>query len=238
MTGTPEHPGPGRLVEPSLRSDLVAINEAIPLDAGGGGSLLKVLVLADLIIAHDLNRVVEIGVYRGRLLLPLARLLTFIRRGEAIGIDPYSASAAVQHDEHRRPIDLIAWAHSVDWETLYEELLSCVDRWKLGDRCRILRRSSQDAGDAFGRASIDLLHVDGNHDCEAVARDVELFLPKVRPGGFVVLDDASWPSVRQLCDELSRANELVFQLFDGAGVTVDGIGGNDFAVFRLAEGHQ
>jgi predicted O-methyltransferase YrrM len=53
---------------------------------------------------------------------------------------------------------------------------------------------SEDAVSWFADESIDILHIDGNHATEAVLKDVRLFLPKVKRGGYIWFDDADWPS--------------------------------------------
>jgi hypothetical protein len=224
----------GRLLEKSLRRDLSRLSSSLAFDEGGGASLLKVLVLADLIVALDLRRAIEIGVYRGRLLLPLSMVMAALGRGEAVGIDPYSASAAVQRDPHDVGFDLVAWAHNVDWEQLHSELLTAIDAWNLTKYCRLIRVTSEDAAGTFAPGSIDLLHIDGNHDEAAVARDVELYVPKVRPGGVVVLDDVSWPSVRKVFHDLRDSHELHVHVVDGGNVWVGENLPNDFAVFIVA----
>ncbi|HEX2160303.1 MAG TPA: class I SAM-dependent methyltransferase [Thermoleophilaceae bacterium] len=222
---------PGRLLPDTLRDEMSRLNGEIRVDEGGGASALKVLAIADAIVANRLRHVVEIGVYRGRLLLPLGILMRALD-GEAIGVDPYSAAAAVQSDSHGRSIDLASWAQQVDWQGIHDDVQARIATLGIDCHCRIVRKRSEDAADDFAPASIDLLHVDGNHDRAAVERDVALFLPKVRPGGFVVMDDAAWPSVRPTCERLADEHELVLQLFDGTGM-LDGVGGNDFALFRL-----
>jgi hypothetical protein len=79
----------GRLINKSLRCDLDRLSSTLPVDEGGGSNLLKVMVLADLIVAFDLRQAVEIGVYRDRLLLPLAMVMAALGRGKVVGIDPY-----------------------------------------------------------------------------------------------------------------------------------------------------
>jgi hypothetical protein len=227
----------GRLISKSLRRDLGRLSAALPVDEGGGSSLLKVMVLADLIVAFDLRQAVEIGVYRGRLLLPLAMVMAARGRGEVVGIDPYLAEAAVQQDDHDVGFDLAEWAHHVDWDELHRGLRSAIDDWGLRDHCRLIRASSEEAVPEFAPASIDLLHIDGNHDEAVVTRDVELFLPKVRPGGFVVLDDVSWPSVRRVLDRLRDSQQLILHLVDGGTVWVGEDVSNDFAVFRVISGN-
>jgi hypothetical protein len=226
-------PQAGRLVDPGLRLQMEETIASIPVDEGGGASLLKILVLADLILARPVIRLVEIGVYRGRLLLPLALVMQWRRGGEVFGIDPYTRGAAEQHDAHHRPVDLMRWADEVDWEGLYLEVTQAIERSRAKLRCHLLRAPSGDVAEQFPSGSIDLLHIDGNHDLAAVKRDADLYIPRVSVGGYVVLDDASWPSVHELFERLYANHDLVFQLLDTQGVTVDDTGGNDFAVFRL-----
>jgi hypothetical protein len=223
---------PGRLVEPQLRAEMRRVQDEQPTDSGGGATLTKMLVLADLIVAHDLRTVVELGVYRGRLLLPLGRLLAGLGRGEAIGIDPYSAQAAIQTDAHSAEVDLTAWALEQDWEGLHAGVAAAIDRWQLGGHTRLVRERSLDAASRFARQTIDLLHVDGNHDATAVAADLEAYLPAMRQGGFIVVDDASWGSVLPQIQRLTDEQRLIFRLFD-LGFTLDQHGGNDFAVFQI-----
>jgi hypothetical protein len=221
----------GRSVPTALRGEIERMSASIEIDSGGGATTLKALVLADLIIDHGLERVVEIGVYRGRLLLPLGVVMYTLRRGEAVGIDPYSAAAALQTDDHDVGVDLREWPETVAWEELYQGVVRAIDAWGIGAHCRVVRARSQDAADQFD--TIDLLHVDGNHDRAAVEADVARYLPKVRPGGFIVMDDASWPSVLPSYVQLREQHQLVFQLLDCRGVAIDGDPGNDFAVFRV-----
>jgi hypothetical protein len=39
---------------------------------------------------------------------------------------------------------------------------------------------------------ISLLHIDGNHDYDHVKQDAEMWIPHVRPGGWIILDDYEW----------------------------------------------
>lgn len=223
----------GHLIDAGLRARMAEVQAEAPVDSGGGASLSKALVLGDLIVAHDLRHLVELGVYRGRLLLPLATLLHGLGRGEIVGVDPYSADAAIQTDPHDVGVDLRAWPHEQDWERLHGDVLAAVERWQLAGHARLIRERSLQAAAHFAPGSIDLLHVDGNHDASAVSADLHTYLPMIRRGGFVVLDDASWPSVSGHYRQLSERQRLVFSLFDLGGPSLDGTGGNDFAVFQI-----
>lgn len=62
-----------------------------------------------------------------------------------------------------------------------------------------------------------------------MARDARSYLPLVRAGGYVVLDDMEWLSVRPLFELMRTHHQLVFALFDARELATDGVGGNDFA---------
>jgi hypothetical protein len=53
----------------------------------------------------------------------------------------------------------------------------------------LLRSNFDDALARFAEASIDVLHLDGLHTETAVRHDVESWLPKLRPGGILLLHD-------------------------------------------------
>jgi hypothetical protein len=228
----------GSGLDENLRRDLEAVSASIPVDNGGGASLLKVLLLAELIVAEELTRVVEIGVYRGRLFLPLGRLMARLGRGEMVGIDPYSAGAAVQRDVELQSIDLVRWPSTIDWEAMYREVSDGIGRWKMGESARLIRKRGEEAAGLFADATIDLLHVDGNHDRAAVTRDVELYMPHLRNGGYLVMDDIAWPSVRPVYEELQPRHELVFELVEKSLYLCSQGEANDFAVLRVRKGNE
>jgi cephalosporin hydroxylase len=89
---------------------------------------------------------------------------------------------------------------------------------------RLERAKSQLASAQFAAGSVDLVHIDGNHDRASVERDLALYRPLVKDGGYIVLDDVSWESVRGVYGELCQSAELVEE-FHGDG--------DDFAAFRL-----
>lgn len=223
----------GAQLSPCLRNELEEVSRSIPVDEGGGASLLKILVLAELIVVNELCRIVEIGVYRGRLMLPLAHLMLRLGRGEVVGIDPYSACAAVQREARTDALDLIEWPNSVDWTALHGDLIEAISRRGLGERAHLIRRRSRDAADAFAAAPIDMLHIDGNHDHEAVKADVELFMPHMADGGLLVMDDVSWPTIRPVYESLVNEHELLLALTEKGVNLRAGDFANDFSILRV-----
>ena len=61
-------------------------------------------------------------------------------------------------------------------------------------------------------ASLDFVYIDASHDYESVKRDIELWLPKIKPGGVIGGHDFSYhfPSVIKAVGEAFRKPEHVF----------------------------
>lgn len=133
---------------------------------------------------------VEIGVYGGRSFLPAALALRDHGSGHAVGVDPYMLESAVEGD----PKDAEGWVREGELEKFHAFLTARILEWGLGHFCSLLRAPSQCCHQLFG--PLDYLHVDGCHAEQVALRDVTLWVPKVRPGGVVVLDDVDWESLQ------------------------------------------
>jgi methyltransferase family protein len=224
-------PAYGRFLHAEVRQFLEEVVASVPVDYGGGSGSAKALVIADLIARFGVRDTIEIGVYRGRSLLPVAAMLRIAGAGVATGIDPWSIDEALQEDTHAVGPEVNEWVRSHPWEETYQSVVQRVEDYRLAEHCRILRMTSEEAVAEFEDESVNLVHVDGNHDQAAVERDVELYLPKIRPGGFVVLDDASWRSIRPVVENLREGPlEYVFGVSDFMNLHEDQP--NDFAVLR------
>jgi len=58
-----------------------------------------------------------------------------------------------------------------------------------------LRGRSEEVGAAWDRGPIDVLFIDGDHSYEGVVRDVEAWVPHVKPGGLVMFHDTGLEGV-------------------------------------------
>ena len=82
------------------------------------------------------------------------------------------------------------WTPYDDWNRpIYKEE---VDNWKniameniqpYKDKVTVLEMTSTEAAAHIPDGSLDFIFIDGDHSYEAVARDLELYWPKVRAGG-------------------------------------------------------
>lgn len=67
----------------------------------------------------------------------------------------------------------------------------------------ITHARSVDAAAKYADGSVDVVYIDADHSYEAVAADIDAWLPKIRPGGFIAGHDYhdGFPGVKQAVDE-------------------------------------
>src|SRR5215467_3480220 len=169
----------------------------IQIDFGDGCSVSKGYLMAWLIRKYRITASVDIGVYRGRSLVPQAVAHRGFTGGKPYGVDPW-LDAEVRETGNpalRKAID--EFVDTTDFPAIYGEVEALIRRLKLDQNCILVREKSCDAIRYFEREDIrfGLIHIDGNHDSDRVTADASLYLPHLERGGFVVMDDVSWDSV-------------------------------------------
>ncbi len=87
----------------------------------------------------------------------------------------------------------------------------------------LVRRTFDEALPQFAPESIDLLHLDGLHTEAAVRHDIEAWLPKIRPGGILLMHDVNVRTrdfgVWKVWEELkTRGRSFTFTSGPGLGV--------------------
>ena len=87
-------------------------------------------------------------------------------------------------------------------DNLYEKFLS--NMASLSNQFTAHKMKTDDAVSLFEDASLDGVFIDADHTYEAVKRDIENWLPKVRKGGILAGHDYvhTWPGVIQAVHEL------------------------------------
>jgi len=136
---------------------------------------------------------VELGVFGGRSLIAIGLALLDQGRGRVDGIDPYTASAALE-GENDRAND--TWWSGISYEAIAAVAGDVVQTLGLGAHVRLVRARSADAVAHYADQSIDLLHQDSNHSALVSCQEVTLWAPKMRPRGTWVFDDTNWPTTQ------------------------------------------
>ncbi|HYM63489.1 MAG TPA: class I SAM-dependent methyltransferase [Gaiellaceae bacterium] len=133
---------------------------------------------------------VEIGVWAGDF---SAAILRAVRPTRLHLVDPWTFAPEEPYAQ--------AWyggaraSSQADMDEVYERVRQRFEH-EVGDGVVVIHRStSAEAAVRFEDASLDWVYVDGNHLYGYVRTDLELFAPKVRPGGLLAGDDygaAGW----------------------------------------------
>lgn len=169
----------------------------------------KACHIAEVIIENDFEQFVEIGVFAGKSLIAASYALKHLGRGVAWGIDLWSNDAALEHMTDGEYVE--SWSRK-NLEKVYVDFVEAVIEHELTKQCRWIRERSEVAVRMFEDASLDMIHIDGNHSEEMSSLDVRLWLPKVRPSGIVLMDDTDeieWPSTRKAVGMLKEGCDLI-----------------------------
>ena len=142
--------------------------------------------LAAIALAIRPNVCIEIGVFGGRSLIPVAMALKQNGSGVIHGIDPWSAGESVKGQSGK---DKEWWSSQKMHQDVYERFIANVHKLGVHNHVEIHRVTSDEY--PADRGSIDLLTIDGNHGPQALV-DIKRFTPHVSVGGFVYLDDLHW----------------------------------------------
>lgn len=144
--------------------------------------------------------VVEVGVFRAGLSQYLLETLPFIR---LLGVDPYIGTDGTfpgDFSETLNPDDALAVASGVFNS--------------FGDRAELLPETSEQAAQKIPDGSLDAVFVDGCHLYECVETDLEVWIPKLRPGGQALLAghdfSPQWPGVVRAVHERRLGGQRVF----------------------------
>lgn len=132
---------------------------------------------------------VELGVFYGRSLLPMGFAHKNLDVGYAIGFDAYDNSVCVEGTNNKE--DDLWWSRQ-DLNAAYESVQSAIEANDLSDYCLVGKRRSDEAIKQFKDDTISLLHQDSSHNIETITKELEVWIPKLKTGGFWVIDDAKW----------------------------------------------
>lgn len=133
---------------------------------------------------------VELGVFGGRSLLPIALAN---KNGVTVGIDAWSANSSIDGENDDANDE---WWKKIDYDGMFKYTIELLKRNGCSNT-KLLREESSKAVDRFKNNSIDFLHQDSNHSEKISCAEVELYKNKVKQGGIWVFDDTNWETTRK-----------------------------------------
>ncbi len=187
----------------SYKQQTLHVQKTIP----GWCSTEKAQKLMDLVYEVHPKICVEIGVFGGSSVYPTARALKFLKEGVIYAIDPWSNIECTQGYTSDDPN--YGWWNQIDLEKVYCDFKSLIESHGLSPYCNIMRMTSKEALLTFADESIDILHIDGNHTEEVAFADAQMFLPKLKKGGYLWFDDVDWSTTKKAVVYISEHCELL-----------------------------
>lgn len=154
---------------------------------------------------------VEIGVFGGSSLFPVLSAFQCLDQGIAIAIDPWDKMECIKYYDPIEDKADFRWWGKLNLNQIYSSFLNMLKQNAFEPYCTVIRASSQNAIEEID--SIDVLHIDGNHSEAPSLKDVELYLPKVKSGGYIWMNDSLWRQ-RQEAVELLLTQCDVVKLID------------------------
>jgi len=131
--------------------------------------------------------IVEIGSWKGKSTICLAKGSKDGKSVKIIAIDPHTGSAEHQSDKNK------VWT--------FEEFKSNISKAGMEDIITPIVKTSAEAAKEVSQA-VEFVFIDGAHDYNSVKEDFELWFPKVIDGGIIALHDSTlWEGPKQVVKE-------------------------------------
>lgn len=146
----------------------------------------------DICKKYDLKTIVEVGTYRGA----FANQLFQTEPNRLYLIDPWQKWDTKIFPDYTE-------LDSTDWEALHKKVAT---RFQPYNNVTIIRDISVNAVKQFQNESIDLVYIDGNHTYDFVTKDLEIWWPKIKKGGFISGHDYQLKGVTQAVTEFCNTN--------------------------------
>jgi len=186
----------------------------------------KASMIMDLIFLEKPKTCVEIGVFTGSSFLPIAVTLKHLGQGMVYAIDPWSNQESVKHLSNDDPNK--SWWQTVDMQSVKHIFSQMLKKWSIGSFCKVIAEPSSHAVDQI--KEIDFLHLDGNYSEASSMEDVQLFFPKVKIGGYILISN-----VQLVVNGIHPKMESFFYLFDGCQMIAELENGNAYLLQKINE---
>jgi predicted O-methyltransferase YrrM len=144
---------------------------------------------------------VELGCYKGKSTSFIGVEIHKQKRDiEFIAVDSFQG-ATNSTDEN----EFIAYQNISDFEETYR-----YNVYPIGNKITTIKALSHETANLFKDGSVDCLFIDAGHSYEAVKKDIEAWLPKMKPNGIMAGHDyTAWEGVNQAVTEIFGAPHKV-----------------------------
>lgn len=155
------------------------------------------ILLENLARENKTGNIVEIGSWKGKSTIRLAKGTIAGKKNMVFAIDPHTGSP-----EHKKAL-------GEDLNT-YQEFEQNIKKAGVENYVVPIVETSEEAAITFN-APVGLVFVDGNHEYEYVKKDFDLWYPKLVSGGIIAFHDNNWPGPKKLIDEISSNPDLLIK---------------------------
>lgn len=173
----------------------------------------KVNLIMDVISVTKPQICVEVGAFTGSSVLPIACTLQYLGKGKVFAIDAWDNAEVVKYLDNDDPNR--AWWSQVNMQQAYNTMQGRLGQWRLFQYCNVIRSPSSEAVKQVN--NIDFLHLDGDYSEKGSLKDIELYLPKVKTGGYILFSNLfimvknKQPKLKAFC-ALFESCELVAEI--------------------------
>ncbi len=180
--------------EPNNYNTLLEDIKASNMVLEGWCSLDKAYRISEIIIEKKCKDILEIGIFGGRSLIPMALSIRYLGEGQVIGVDPWSNSEAVAIQTNEINDQ---WWSKIDFNLIKRKYFESLIHFDLFKYVKTLEINSNQALYVLKNHCFDLIHIDGAHSEEIAYNDVTMWFNNLKPKGIFIIDDICWPSVEK-----------------------------------------
>ena len=170
---------------------------------GGWCDQRKGFEIAKLVLETKPQKIAEVGVFEGKSTLALAYSCKLNGSGTVYAIDSWKKEDCIDDESAANQ----EWWATLDLDKHYESFVEHTVRAKVVRHIQYCRMSSWDASRSL--PDMDMVHIDANHAEWPSTSDVVNWLPKLKVGGYIVMDDVNWESTQTALKFVLKRCEFV-----------------------------
>ena len=170
---------------------------------GGWCDQEKGFQIGKLILDSKPQRIAEVGVFEGKSTLALAYACKLNGSGTVYAIDSWKKEDCIDDETNANQ----EWWSTLNLDNHYEAFVGHAVRAGVVKNIQFCRMSSWDASRFL--PDVDMVHIDANHAEWPSTSDVVNWLPKLKVGGYIVMDDVNWESTQTALKFVLKRCELI-----------------------------